>query len=373
MFNKNKFAQIIKDIKETYNSQEEFSKKSGIGRTYLSQYMNMKLDKPPKPYILNKLANASNGIVTYTQLMIICGYYQEPSKDIEKNIYTVFKEISDYSNDYSIIKSLLNSFISYQNDLIDSFLYEDKKKVLKISSYIESSRISMPYFMILHDALIKYLYNTNIIYIGNTTLLIDWHNDAEVRKYLDTFSSPILFSYDSKYFRLHEKIQNQQVIDTIKQYGISLNFLFSSYYSNTQKVNNHTNYYMCPVYGQISAGQPNWVEENIEGRIPIDTDLMDIYNPEEYFFLRVNGESMNKVIKNGAFALIHKQETVENGEIAVILVNGYDATLKKFTKQGDLIILEPNSTDESFETQVYDKTTSIKILGKYVGKLEINK
>lgn len=132
-------------------------------------------------------------------------------------------------------------------------------------------------------------------------------------------------------------------------------------------------YYMCPVYGQISAGQPNWAEENIEGRIPIDTDLMDIINPEEYFFLRVNGESMNKVIKNGAFALIHKQETVENGEIAVILVNGYDATLKKFTKQGDLIILEPNSTDESFETQVYDKTTSIKILGKYVGKLEINK
>lgn len=136
---------------------------------------------------------------------------------------------------------------------------------------------------------------------------------------------------------------------------------------------NNKNYYMTPVYGQISAGQPNWVEENIEGRIPIDTDLMDIYNPEEYFFLRVNGESMNKVIKNGAFALIHKQDTVENGEIAVVLVNGYDATLKKFTKQGDLIILEPNSTDESFETQVYDKTTSIKILGKYVGKLEINK
>ena len=132
-------------------------------------------------------------------------------------------------------------------------------------------------------------------------------------------------------------------------------------------------YYMCPVYGQISAGQPNWAEECIEGRLPIDPELMGIVNPEEHFFLRVNGESMNKVIKNGAFALIHKQDTVENGEIAVVLVNGYDATLKKFTKQGDLIILEPNSTDESFETQVYDKTTSIKILRKYVGKLEINK
>jgi len=132
-------------------------------------------------------------------------------------------------------------------------------------------------------------------------------------------------------------------------------------------------YYMCPVYGQISAGQPNWAEECIEGRIPLDYEMMNILDPEEHFFLRVNGESMNKIIRNGAFALIHKQETIENGEIAVVLVNGYDATLKKFTRQGDLIILEPQSNDNSFETQVYDKTTPIKILGKYVGKMEIDK
>ena len=132
-------------------------------------------------------------------------------------------------------------------------------------------------------------------------------------------------------------------------------------------------FYMCPVYGQISAGQPNWAEECIEGRLPLDPDLMGIVNPEEHFFLRVNGESMNKIIRNGAFALIHKQDMVEDGEIAVVLVNGYDATLKKFTRQGDMIILEPESNDESFKTQVYDKNTTIKILGKYVGKMEINK
>lgn len=153
---------------------------------------------------------------------------------------------------------------------------------------------------------------------------------------------------------------------------------FSNYNSkidvfNNSSENNSFQYYMCPVYGQISAGQPNWAEECIEGRLPLDTDLMGIVNPEEHFFLRVNGESMNKVIRNGAFALIHKQDTVENGEIAVVLVNGYDATLKRFTRQGELIVLEPQSNDNSFETQVYDKTTPIKILGKYVGKMEINK
>ena len=138
-------------------------------------------------------------------------------------------------------------------------------------------------------------------------------------------------------------------------------------------LNKKNKYYMCPVYGQISAGQPNWAEECIEGRLPIDPDLMGIVNPEEHFFLRVNGESMNNIVKNGAFALIHKQDMVEDGEIAVVLVNGYDATLKRFTKKGDVVVLEPDSSDQSFKTQIYDKTTPIKILGKYVGKMEINK
>lgn len=132
-------------------------------------------------------------------------------------------------------------------------------------------------------------------------------------------------------------------------------------------------YYMCPVYGQISAGIPNWVEECIEGRIPIDPVLFDIVNPEEHFFLRVNGESMNKLVRNGAYALIHKQDTVENGEIAVVLVNGDEATLKKFTKQNDMVILEPMSNDSNFTVQIYDKNTPIKILGKYIGKFEMNK
>ena len=129
--------------------------------------------------------------------------------------------------------------------------------------------------------------------------------------------------------------------------------------------------YMCPVYGQIPAGEPNWAEECIEGYLPIDPNLMNIISPEECYFLKVNGESMNKVISNGAYALIRKTDWVENGEIAVILVNGYDATLKKFTKKGDVVVLEPMSNDPSFQTQIYDKNTPIKIIGKYIGKFEM--
>lgn len=138
-----------------------------------------------------------------------------------------------------------------------------------------------------------------------------------------------------------------------------------------ENINNPKKYYMCPVYGRISAGQPNWAEECIEGRLPIDIELMNIVNPEECFFLRVNGESMNKEIQNGAYALIRKTNSVDDGDIAVVLVNGYDATLKVFNRQGDFILLEPISTDSSFKTQVYGKDTEIKIIGKYIGKMEM--
>ena len=99
---------------------------------------------------------------------------------------------------------------------------------------------------------------------------------------------------------------------------------------------------------------------------------MNITSPDECFFLRVDGESMNKVIKNGAYALIRKTDFVDDGEIAVVLVNGFDATLKKFSKQGDFIVLEPMSDDPSIKTQIYTKDTSIKVIGKYLGKFEIN-
>ena len=86
-------------------------------------------------------------------------------------------------------------------------------------------------------------------------------------------------------------------------------------------INRKSKFYNIPVYGKISAGQPNWSEECLEGYLPIDPELMGIVNPEEHYFLKVNGESMNKIIQNGSFALIHKQDYVENGDIAVVLVN----------------------------------------------------
>lgn len=170
----------------------------------------------------------------------------------------------------------------------------------------------------------------------------------------------------------YENDKNMPSVDILEKMSKALNcsvdFLLGK---NDKQELNKFKYYMCPVYGRISAGQPNWAEECIEGRLPIDIELMNIVNPEECFFLRVNGESMNKLIKNGAYALIRKTDVVDDGDIAVVLVNGYDATLKKFSKQGEFIALEPMSTDPNFKMQIYAKDTEIKILGKYIGKMEM--
>lgn len=187
----------------------------------------------------------------------------------------------------------------------------------------------------------------------------------QLDSYINSFED---LSKRKKVKSLTEKII-KELIDNLEDKNI---FLYYTSLIKKNIQNNLNQYYMCPVYGRISAGQPNWAEECIDGRIPLDTDLMNITNPEECFFLKVNGESMNKIVKNGAFALIKKTDFVENGEIAVVLVNGNDATLKKFSKQGDLIILEPMSDDTSITTQVYNKDTEIKVIGKYIGKMEFN-
>ena len=149
MFDKAKFAQIIKEIKNTYTSQEEFSKKSGIGRTYLSQYMNMKIDKPPKPEILEKLAFHSNGIVGYLQLMAICGYINDntnfsalQNRQLTKlntqlnslgisgsDISRILNILSDYLEPHEKhdeqVQNLINEFPMAKDYIIDYCVNED--------------------------------------------------------------------------------------------------------------------------------------------------------------------------------------------------------------------------------------------------------
>ena len=94
---------------------------------------------------------------------------------------------------------------------------------------------------------------------------------------------------------------------------------------------NTTNPKQVPLLGRIAAGQPTWAEEYIEEWLVVDEyDDVD-------FALRVQGDSMTGVgIYDGDIIYIRKQSTVNNGEIAVVLIHdGFpdsaEATCKKFS------------------------------------------
>lgn len=82
-----------------------------------------------------------------------------------------------------------------------------------------------------------------------------------------------------------------------------------------------------PLYGAIAAGKPlemTTVEETIE----IPQMLANMF--PNAFLLKVKGDSMNKLIPDGAYALIDPCEEATNGDIYAVAINGCDATLKRF-------------------------------------------
>jgi repressor LexA len=97
-----------------------------------------------------------------------------------------------------------------------------------------------------------------------------------------------------------------------------------------------------PLLGTVAAGRPILAEENHEGYIRIHRTLLK--KNRDYFALRVRGDSMeNAGIRDGDTAVIEQQETVRNGEIAVVMLD--DAvTLKTFYRENARIRLQPENS-----------------------------
>src|SRR5262244_1647898 len=94
-----------------------------------------------------------------------------------------------------------------------------------------------------------------------------------------------------------------------------------------------------PLMGRIAAGQPIEAMEN-----PETISLADFVRSKEVFVLEVSGESMqDEHIVNGDYVLVEKAKTAHNGDIVVALVEGSDATLKRFFREGENIRLQPSN------------------------------
>ena len=114
-----------------------------------------------------------------------------------------------------------------------------------------------------------------------------------------------------------------------------------------------------PLVGQVAAGIPIFAEQHIEEYINTR------HNAD--FALRVKGDSMiNARIYDGDIVYVKKQTDVKNGEIAVVLIDAQEATVKRIYKQGANIVLQPENP--KYEPMVFSKSyqKDIKIIGKVV-------
>lgn len=118
-----------------------------------------------------------------------------------------------------------------------------------------------------------------------------------------------------------------------------------------------------PILGTVKAGYDYMAQENWEGTIDVDKNLVG--NGEEYFALRVKGDSMSPVLIEDDIVIVKKQNDFENGDIVVALINGEEATIKKGKKSDAGILLQPlnNSYEPLIFTYNEMKEIPVDIIG----------
>ncbi|MEN9881407.1 MAG: hypothetical protein RLZZ308_590 [Candidatus Parcubacteria bacterium] len=113
-----------------------------------------------------------------------------------------------------------------------------------------------------------------------------------------------------------------------------------------------------PLVGSVACGMPIFAEENIETLIPVSTALAK--TGSKYFILRAKGTSMNNAgINDGDLLLVRQQETADDGQKVVALIND-EATVKILEKGNGVVILRPKSKDKSHKPIILTNNCTIQ-------------
>jgi repressor LexA len=119
-----------------------------------------------------------------------------------------------------------------------------------------------------------------------------------------------------------------------------------------------------PLIGQVAAGRPIVAEDNIEDYVDVPSFLR---RDDGDFVLRVRGESMIRAgINDGDYLVVHPQQEVSPREIAVVRIDGEEATAKHFVRDGQTVLLEAENDD--FETIIVN-ADRVELVGRVVGVL----
>lgn len=124
-----------------------------------------------------------------------------------------------------------------------------------------------------------------------------------------------------------------------------------------------------PVVSKISAGLPIYSEENLVDYIYFATNKLN--SDKEEFGLKVSGDSMDKIFQDGDIVVVEKDSIVENGQLGVVMFNGYNATVKRIRYNKNQIILIPESNNPEHLPQVYGEDNEVKIIGRVVASQKL--
>ena len=142
-------------------------------------------------------------------------------------------------------------------------------------------------------------------------------------------------------------------------FGVPISYFFEE--NEIKGPKNHIYFVKLPIVGTISCGNGVIAYEDIEGYEDVPSSWL---NGGEYFFLRAKGDSMiNARIMDGDLLLIRKQDDVENGEIAAVLIDD-EIVLKRVYKSDGTIILQ--SENPSYKPVIVrpEDMINVRIIGK---------
>lgn len=123
-----------------------------------------------------------------------------------------------------------------------------------------------------------------------------------------------------------------------------------------------------PIYGTIRAGQPMLAEQNIIGW---DWTPAEDVRGGRYFYLIVKGDSMiGARIADGDLVLVREQPTLESGQIGVFLVGDDEATVKRFHREGNTVVL---TSENPAYAPIVKPAKEVRIIGEVVqAKIRFN-
>lgn len=121
---------------------------------------------------------------------------------------------------------------------------------------------------------------------------------------------------------------------------------------------------LLPILGAVRAGTGGIVQEEVIGHEAVDPTTLQ--TGEQYFWLRVAGDSMTPSIDDGDLVLVRRQQTVENGQYAVVLVNSEEGLVKRIAYGPDWIELQSINPYYPPRRFVGEDTGAVHILGKVI-------